>query len=161
MRRVTILLIAGALIATTGCLDQGFGDLIGGTDREEQGLLDYTDAFSYSGVLDPDNPPGSPDDAYQRGATTFEVPEDSLDLRVEYELTFESGDQAPPPELQEARLALDGPADDENETVTASSPATGTWSFAEPSPGTWTLSYEARGQGTVTVTGIAQVPTDT
>lgn len=155
-----VLLIIGTLIATTGCLDQDLGDLIGSTEREGQELVDYNDSFSYSGTLDPDNPPGSPEDGYQRGTTTFEVPKDSLDLNVEYEISFESGDQSPPQELQQARLTLDGPAEDENETVTTSNPANGTWSFAEPSPGTWTLSYEARGEGTVTVTGIAQVPTE-
>ncbi len=160
MRWVTVLLIAGALMATTGCLDQDFGDLVGSTEREDEELLDYTDAFSYSGILDPDSPPGGPEDAYQRGTTTFEVPDDSRDLDVEYEITFESGDQAPPQELQEVTLTLDGPSGDENESVTASSPANGAWSFAEPSSGTWTLSYEARGQGEITVTANAQVPSD-
>lgn len=155
-----VLLIVGALIATTGCLDQDFGDLIGSTEREGKEVVSYSDSFSYSGILNPDSPPGGPEDGYQRGTTTFEVPEDSLDLNVEYEISFESGDQSPPQELQQVRLTLDGPSQNENETVTASTPANGTWSFAEPSPGTWTLSYEARGEGTLTVTGIAQVPTD-
>lgn len=155
------MLIAGALVVTTGCLDQDFGDLIGSTEREGADLLSFHEAFSYSGTFDPTSPPMSPEDAYQTGRTTFNVPEDTRGLTVEYDVTFSStGGQSAPEQLQEVRLTLDGPSSEENETVTATSSANGTWTFQRPTAGTWTFSYQARGEGVVTATGVAQVPVD-
>ncbi len=161
MRRALIVLVAGALIITTGCLDQDFGDLIGSTERDVEQVVSYNETFSVDGILDPTSPPMSQEDAYQKGSTTFDVPEDSRGLTIEYDISFSSaGDQSGPEELQEVQLSLVGPSEEENETVAASSSTNGTWTFAEPTPGTWTLSFQARGEGMLNVVGVALVPVD-
>lgn len=160
MRRGIILLVAGALLVTPGCLDQDFGDLIGSTDREMETLHSFTESFSYTAILDPMDPPGDAEDAYQRGSTAFDVPEDARDLTVHYTVTFRSsGEQSPPQELQEARLTLEGISSGENESVTIATSTEGSWTIPEPSPGSWTFTYEVRGEGSLILLAFAMVPT--
>lgn len=167
MRRV---LLAGLLVTTafTGCLSPDAvenlrDDLEAKDEFVDRALLVEEVEFSPAGIADPNKSLEGPGDASHTWNGTFEVPEDTRQLTVRFQIEFTSPDPSGPlptnPPDGDVRVYVEGPpGSDERRNITRSESATAGFDFSSPDSGEWTVGMEARGNGTVAFNVHGLVP---
>ncbi len=170
MHRAGLLILLAMTLPLAGCVEGGvdriWNDLEAQPDYVEKSLYHDQHAFAPTGILDPQDPPEDPDDLSDREQVPVTVPEGTRSMTVIFDVNFSmpDTDEVPigNPLSQEGQITIyvQGPSEEENQTITYEQSARGGFDFNGPTPGEWTLAYEALGEGTVEWRVFATVPTD-
>lgn len=170
--RAPALLAALLLTAPlAGCVDLGErwdelkGELEANPTFRQTRLLEETQGFSATGLVDPTSPPSSPTDLGDRWNTTFNVSDLTRNAQVLFRVDFDEEAEDPtgqlPSQRGQIRIFVAPPEEAENETtreVFFEASGQGGFDLKGPTPGSWTVGFDqAIGQGNVAFTVDATV----
>lgn len=161
----TALLLTAGL---TGCLglDERWDDLRGDLEVEprftSEVLLNESDAFSVTDVLDPTAPPTGEEDIGASWNASVQVPNGTKRMRVLFTVDFTEPPEELPPlpteQRGEVRVFVQPPSDETREQVFQAS-GSGGFDIRAPEEGRWQVGYDqGLGQATVSFTVQATVP---